>query len=87
MNRENILNKTPEKPGVYQLKSFGKLVYIGSSKNIRSRLLTHYQERNPNAFRFKTAGLFRSHKKLEKRHLKKYKRKNGRLPDWNAKMV
>jgi len=80
-----IESKAPQKSGVYELKSFGELKYIGSSQNLQKRLLTHVRERNPNKFRFKTTGFFGSHKKMEREHYNRYIDKNGSSPDWNDK--
>ena len=81
------LDKVPEKPGVYELHSFGELVYIGQAKNLRRRLGTHFRERSPNKFRFeqKTGGwLFgTSIQKMEDDHLTSFTNRHGGLPKWN----
>lgn len=76
--------KVPEKAGVYELKCFGEVKYIGSSRNLQNRLLTHLNERNPNWFRFETAGWLSSHRKMERKHYDRYVEKNGTSPDWNS---
>jgi len=80
-----IVSKVPQKAGVYELKSFGETKYIGSSKNLQERLLTHLEARNPNWFRFKKAGFLSSHKKMEREHYDRHVEKYGSAPDWNQK--
>jgi len=82
-NSTHIKNNAPTKSGVYELKSFGKLKYIGHASNIQRRLLEHLSERDPNYYRFEAAGFFSSSKKMEDKHLTRYERKNGSLPPWN----
>jgi len=79
-----VRNRVPQKSGVYELKSFGEIKYIGSSNNLQDRLLTHLSERNPNGFRFKTAGFLSSHTKMERKHYDRYVEKYGSSPDWNS---
>lgn len=83
-SKEKIRNSVPEKKGIYELKSFGKLVYIGKAKNLRTRLLSHYRDRKPNKFRYKKAGWLSSRKKMEDKHLTQYEEKHGELPPWNT---
>lgn len=85
MTKENIREKAPSKSGIYELKCFGSHVYTGKSKNIRKRLLEHLNEKDPNYFRFKKAGWLGSSGKMEEKHLRKYKKKHGKLPAWNQK--
>lgn len=78
------LDKVPEKGGVYELYSFGELVYIGKAdRNLRSRLGDHLRERKPNKFRYKTAGWLTSASSMEKKHITKYGRSEDDLPPWN----
>jgi predicted GIY-YIG superfamily endonuclease len=81
---ERIKDLAPEKGGVYELKSFGELVYIGKADNLQRRILEHNREKDPNGFRYDTAGIFKSPKKLEDKHLSRYEEKNGKLPPWNT---
>lgn len=82
-DRPHIVENVPEKRGVYELKCFGELVYIGYSSNLQQRLLSHCRSKNPNYYRFKRARFFRSAKALEDKHLSKFEREHGRLPRWN----
>ncbi|GAB7010746.1 hypothetical protein [Halorubrum trueperi] len=77
-----IKSKVPQKAGVYELKSFGETKYIGSSKNLQERLLTQLGK-DPNGFRFKTAGFLSNHKKMERAHYDRHVEKHGSAPDWN----
>lgn len=79
----HIRENAPTSKGIYELKSFGNLVYIGMGENIQRRLLQHLSERDPNYYRFKKAGFFTSEKSLEDKHLTAYEDKHGRLPSWN----
>jgi len=95
---ETIRATVPEEPGVYWLWSFGRLVRIGQSVNLRRRLL-EYTDRRPNRFRYQTVrqyfarrswarhpptlSLGRRLDKIEHVELSWFREKNGRLPDWN----
>jgi|GEM_PF-2345852 len=52
-SRSAVREAVPEAPGVYWLWSFGELVRIGQSTDLRRRLL-EYSDRNPNKFRYQT---------------------------------
>ena len=42
----NVIRKLPEKPGVYYfLNENGEIIYIGKSKNIKARVLSHFQNK------------------------------------------
>ena len=84
-SREKIKQDVPENGGIYELKSFGDLVYIGKAQNLRTRLLEHYRKRNPNKFRYKKAGFLQSPKSLEDKHLTQYGNSDDELPPWNEK--
>lgn len=82
--KEQVVNSVPEKGGVYELKAFGELVYIGKAdSNLRSRLLDHVRQRSPNGFRFETAGFFSSPSRMERKHLTAYGSTDTELPSWN----
>lgn len=81
--REDVKSNAPTSSGVYELKSFGELKYIGRAKNLRRRILEHLSEKNPNKYRFKKTGFLQSAKSLEDTHLTRYEDKNGSLTDWN----
>lgn len=85
MHASNVQDKVPVKAGVYELKNFGKLVYIGKASNLQERMAEHNRERDPNYFRFKTAGFLGSHHRMERRHIQKYENQNGKLPSWNQR--
>jgi hypothetical protein len=96
---EKIRTKVPEEPGVYWLWSFGRLVRVGQSVNLRRRLL-EYSDQQPNRFRFQTVRQYFARRswalhpltpsvkrcldKIEHAELTWFQRKHGRLPDWNA---
>lgn len=83
--KHSIRRNVPESGGVYELKAFGELVYIGSSGNLQNRLLTHLEERNPNFYRYETAGLFTSPSSLEQKHLESYGSTKDEMPPWNER--
>lgn len=80
----NVKEKVPESKGIYELKSFGKVVYVGSSDNLQQRLLTHVNERGPNGFRYKTVGWLTNPQKVERQHYDRHVEKHGSPPDWNV---
>jgi hypothetical protein len=83
---KHINANVPTKGGVYELKAFGELVYIGKTSNLRRRLLEHLNERNPNYYRFKKAGFFQSPSSLESDHLEAYGSTQSETPSWNEQL-
>jgi len=81
--KSHIKNNVPSKKGVYELAAFGKPVYVGSSKDLQSRLLTHLNERNPNKYRFVTLGWLSNRTKVEREHYDRHEEKHGKPPAWN----
>ena len=97
-SRETITTEVPRKPGVYWLWSFGRLVRVGQSVNLRRRLL-EYGDQRPNRFRFQTLRQYFARRswalcpptlsrgrcldKIEHVELTWFREKHGRLPDWN----
>ncbi|WP_226013615.1 DUF7508 domain-containing protein [Halomicrobium salinisoli] len=79
----NVKEKVPQSKGIYELRCFGEVVYVGSSKNLQERLLTHLSERQPNSFRFKTLGWFSNRRKAERKHYDRHAEKYGSPPAWN----
>lgn len=83
--KDHITDTVPEKSGVYELRSFGNLVYIGKADNLRRRLLEHLNSKDPNKFRYETVtGFFSSAKSREDELLSRYEEKHGKLPPWNS---
>lgn len=80
---KNVKEKVPQKRGVYELKSFGEVVYVGKSTNLQRRLLEHLSERNPNYFRYETVWFLGSHSRAEKKHYNRHIKKTGSPPIWN----
>ncbi|QIB75711.1 GIY-YIG nuclease family protein [Halogeometricum borinquense] len=83
--KQQIKSKVPEKKGIYELKSFGEVKYVGSSSDLRRRLLEHLDDRNPNYYRFKKLGFFSSLKNAEREHYDRHVDKYGQPPTWNEK--
>lgn len=85
---KHIEKNVPTSAGVYELKCFGEVVYIGTSTNLRNRLLEHERERSPNKYRYKEVsrgwfGLGNGHVKTEDKLLSQFEKNHGRLPRWN----
>lgn len=78
---QNIRSNVPESGGVYELKAFGELVYIGKSKNLQSRLLEHLRSRDPNYYRYKKSGFLQSPSSMEQNQLDAYS--TTEIPPWN----
>jgi hypothetical protein len=79
----HVRQHVPAKGGVYELKAFGELVYIGQASNLQRRLLTHLNERNPNYYRYDTAGFLGSPQRMERDELTQYGGTDAALPPWN----
>lgn len=97
-SRSNVRDSVPPRAGVYWLWSFGELVRIGQSTDLRRRLL-EYAPKSPNKFRYQTVSQYFTRRgeitrpplksvetllnKIEHTEFEWYKRKEGRLPVWN----
>lgn len=79
----NVQTNVPQKGGVYELKNFGELIYIGRASDLQGRLMDHLNQRNPNKYRFKTAGFLKSPSRLEENHLTTYGSTKAETPPWN----
>ncbi|HKL29540.1 MAG TPA: hypothetical protein VJ898_09775 [Natrialbaceae archaeon] len=80
---DHIGLNVPNEPGVYELKSFGKLVYIGTADDLEAALLDRLDERSPNYYRVQTPELLESVDDLYEQHLHRYEREHDGLPTWN----
>lgn len=97
-SRQKVRNEVPKQAGVYWLRSYGDIVRIGQSENLRRRLLD-YSSKQPNKFHYQTVSeYFRRHNgitrppttsvnrlvnKMEHTEFEWHKRKYGGLPPWN----
>lgn len=82
--QSHVKKNVPSKPGIYELKSFGELVYIGSSDDLRDRLLTHLSERSPNYYRYETVtGILSDPEDREQEAYDNYVDNHGTSPRWN----
>lgn len=86
MKRSKIKQSASTKRGVYELTSFGKqrALYIGSTNNLQRRLLEHLDDKKPNRFRIKEAGLLQSPESMEQSVFDDYENKHGETPPWNT---
>jgi hypothetical protein len=82
-NSDHIGLNVPNEPGVYELKSFGKLVFIGKTDDLEATLLDRLDERSPNYYRVETPDLLESVDDLYEQHLHRYEREHDGLPTWN----
>ncbi|WP_206203928.1 hypothetical protein [Thermococcus sp. GR4] len=89
--KQNV-QKVSEVYGVYEIANAAKeTIYIGSGK-LRSRLLAHFP-RAPDPivgasyFRYEKTGSLERARQRERALLKEYKRKHGKLPKFNQKIV
>lgn len=80
---EDVKERVPERAGVYELRCFGELVYIGSSKNLRRRLTRHVRDRCPNRYRYRTVWFWQNHVNRERAHYDAYVDAHGAPPAWN----
>lgn len=81
----HVKSNVPTRGGVYELKAFGELVYIGKANDLQRRLLEHLNERNPNYYRYKKAGFLTRPSSMEKEHLTKYGNGKSQIPPWNER--
>jgi len=81
--RSHVESNAPAAPGVYELKNFGRLVYIGYSVNVQRRLCAHLRK-SPTYYRYRTCRSKRDAKRAEDEHLSRYEDRHGQLPDWNS---
>lgn len=80
---QHVKSNAPTESGIYELKAFGELVYIGKASNLRRRLYEHLNKRSPNFYRYETAGFLTSARSMEKDHLNRYGTTTTELPHWN----
>lgn len=81
--KHRIQSNVPDSSGVYELKAFGELVYVGKASNLQNRLLEHLRSRDPNYYRYETAGFLQSPSKMEQNHLTTYGNSQQEMPPWN----
>ncbi|MFW5938651.1 MAG: DUF7508 domain-containing protein [Halanaeroarchaeum sp.] len=80
---DHVRLNVPHEPGVYELKSFGNLVYIGKADDLQEAVLDHLDDRSPNYYRVETPELLESADDLYERHLHRYEREHEGAPTWN----
>lgn len=75
------ISKTPEKPGVYMMHAAMKILFIGSSVNLRKTILESLNDpciKDAKRFRYAATN---SHDTIKDQLLKEYQEKhNGNLP-------
>lgn len=78
-NKTNV-EVVPELPGVYMMHTAMKILYIGSSINLRQSLLesiSHSCINEAKRFRYMTT---QSNEKMKEKLLNEYREKHGKLP-------
>lgn len=78
--------KAPSATGVYYLIDGGRVVYIGSSTNIRNRLQKHSETKEFSSVNWTVTGNKTLARHLEAYELSSYKSKHGELPKYNKNM-
>jgi hypothetical protein len=80
---DHVSLNVPGDPGIYELKSFGTLVYLGRAENLLAALSAALGERTPNYYRYRTLDLFEDPESVYRAHRDRYESEHGRLPAWN----
>jgi hypothetical protein len=75
------IETVPESPGVYAMHAAMKIIYVGSSTNLRQSLFESLS--NPciskaKRFHYMTAN---NHREMKEKLLNEYRQKHGRLPE------
>lgn len=81
---ENVESRAPEGKGVYELKSFGELVFVGYSRFLRRDLAEVVSRQTPNYFRFQRIEYPEEARRVAARHFDRFVETNGTRPRWNT---
>ena len=80
------LGKGPDQVGVYELHYGGNIIYIGYGV-IQNRLRSHHRNGIPfQRYRCKITNDRRRAQQIERRELRSFKHKRGRLPKYNERL-
>jgi hypothetical protein len=82
---DDVRLNAPSAAGVYELKSFGTLIYVGKADDLKADLQRVLDDRDPNYYRWQEPELFASVDDLYDQHCAKYEAEHGQLPAWNRK--
>jgi hypothetical protein len=80
---DHVSLNVPGEAGVYELKSFGTLVYVGRAEDLSAAMLDTLDERTPNYYRYRTLDLMEDLETVYRQHLDRYEDEHGQLPAWN----
>jgi len=80
---DHVSLNVPSEPGIYELKSFGTLVYVGAADDLAAALSETLERRTPNYYRYQTLDLMEDIDDLHDDHLRQYETDHGQLPAWN----
>jgi len=80
---DHVSLNAPSEAGVYELKSFGTLVYVGRAEDLSAAILSMLAERTPNYYRYRTLDLMEDLDEVYHEHRDRYEAEHGQLPAWN----
>lgn len=81
---DRVEERAPVGKGVYELKSFGELVFVGYSRFLRRDLARAVERQTPNYFRFQTVEFPAEARRVARRHYDRFVETEGEPPRWNA---
>ncbi len=82
-SKDHVSLNVPSQSGIYELKSFGTLVYIGRADDLAAALSEALDRRTPNYYRYRTLDLLEDLAEIHANHLSHYEDEHGQLPAWN----
>ena len=81
---DRVEQRAPVGKGVYELKSFGELVFVGYSRFLRRDLAGVVERQTPNYFRVQPVEFPAEARRVARRHYDRFVETEGRRPRWNA---
>jgi len=82
-SKDHVSLNVPSEPGIYELKSFGTLVYVGRADDLAAALSETLDRRTPNYYRYRTLDLMEDLDEVHEEHLSHYEAEHGQPPAWN----
>ncbi len=82
-SEDHVSLNVPSESGIYELKSFGTLVYVGRAEDLSAALSDTLEQRTPNYYRYRTLDLLEDLDEVYRAHLDRYEAEHGQLPAWN----
>jgi len=81
---DRVEERAPVGKGVYELKSFGELVFVGHSRFLRRDLARVVERQTPNYFRVQSVEFPTEARRAARRHYDRFVETEGRRPRWNT---